>query len=104
MDAFTVAEEMLGAMTLNAEQLAQLRAINHGYYQRLFTLLSQPNAGAGPGDDAAASTTARADRDLTAAEVAELRRLLEADILDLLTHEQRQALSRRAQAHTPPSG
>ena len=38
MNAYTVAAELLGGIELNAMQLAQLRAIDHEYQQRLFDL------------------------------------------------------------------
>ncbi len=79
MNAFSVASELLGDLELAPGQLAQLRAIDHKYQQRIYTLL---HGGETPGP-----TGTR--RELTADEAGELRASLEKDILAMLTPEQR---------------
>lgn len=92
MNAFTVAREILGGMALSAEQLVQLRAINHEHAQRLHALLR--SSGAADRHDHAAGPpgSPRTAQDLTAAEVAELHGALVADVRGLLTPEQRRLL------------
>lgn len=78
MNAYTVAEEMLGGMELTPMQVAQLRAIDHEHQQRLFALL-HPD-GAEPARAAAPE------------ELAGLRAALESGIRGLLTPDQRARL------------
>lgn len=80
MDAFTTATRILEGIELTPGQLAQLRAIDHRWQQRLFDLL-HPAGMAG------------ARREPTEAELAALRRGLTDDVLGLLTPEQRGRLS-----------
>jgi hypothetical protein len=75
MDAITVANELLGNLHVSPGQLAQLRALNRKYAQRIYTLLHPPD---GPPRD-----------QLAEAEAADLHARLTADILALLTPEQR---------------
>lgn len=79
MDAFTVAEDLLGDMVLSPDQLAQLRAINYQFHLDVVDILR------GSGRDVARGH-------LTEGEVAGLRRKLEADILELLEPGQRRSL------------
>src|SRR5207237_8224880 len=69
--AFTVAERMLGGLTLSVGQLAQLRAIDRKYQQRLFTLLDG------------------VEREPTSAEVWQLDDMAARDIAEMLTPDQR---------------
>lgn len=82
MDAFTMAEDMLHGIELSADQLAQLRAINHEYYTRLFALSRSGTAGDAKG---AATRTA------TPAEMEELHATMAREIREMLTPEQRRA-------------
>ena len=70
MNVFQMAAELLGGRELSPGQLAQLRALDRKYAQRVYTLLHGP-------DDTA--------HEPTAAEAAELRAQLVADIRQLLT-------------------
>jgi hypothetical protein len=88
MDAFTVAAELLPGIELSADQLAQLRAVNHRYYSRLFVLTQDPGSSE-TGDPAG---TPRSPRTPTAREASELRAMLVEDIRRLLTPEQRRAV------------
>ena len=82
MNAYTLAAQLLGDTELSAGQLAQLRTIDAGHQQRLFTLLH----------DGGAARPARAP---TAQELAALRETIVRDLLEMLTPEQRAALSGR---------
>jgi Spy/CpxP family protein refolding chaperone len=79
MDAFGTAAGMLGDLALTSGQIAQLRAINTKHYLAVHELLRGPDGRA-------------EERDLTGAETATLRAVLVADILEILTPEQRGAL------------
>jgi hypothetical protein len=74
MNALTIALQMLGNIELTPGQLAQLRALNRKYAQRVYTLLH-------PSD-------AAPREELTPAEAADLHANLRADILALLSPEQ----------------
>jgi hypothetical protein len=74
--AFTVAKQLLGDVFLTAGQLAQLRAIDRKYQQALFALL-----------DGSA-------RHPTDAERLQLDAIAKADILEMLTPEQRLRVGR----------
>jgi hypothetical protein len=74
MNALTIASELLGNLELSSGQLAQLRALNRKYAQRVYTLLHPSDA-----------PTRLA---LTEAEAADLHAKLTADILAMLTPEQ----------------
>jgi hypothetical protein len=82
MDAFAVAEQMLGDITLSSSQIAELRAINYQYWLRVSEMTSA--AGGGP-----------PDRPLTAAETAELHAMVVARLDAMLTPEQRAAAAAR---------
>jgi hypothetical protein len=73
MNAFTLAAEIFGDIELSPGQLAQLRALDRKYAQRVYTLLHDSGA----------------SRELTQAEAADLEARLRADVLDLLTPEGR---------------
>lgn len=90
MNAYTLAAELLGGVELSVGQLAELRAIDMKYQQRLFTLLHRSGA-----DAAGPSAPARAEREPTAEELASLRETIESDLFDLLTPEQRDELRGR---------
>ena len=81
MGAYEAAATLLGDLVLSAGQLAELRAIDHKYQQRLFTLLHQDGGGA-----------VQAAREPTQAELSGLDAMVAADILAMLTPTQRQAL------------
>jgi Spy/CpxP family protein refolding chaperone len=73
--AFTVAKQLLGDMSLTPGQLAQLRAIDRKYQQALFTLLGG------------------SQRRPTDSERSRLDAIARAEILEMLTPEQRRHLS-----------
>ena len=87
MSPYDLASELLGHMPLTNWQVAELRAIDRKYQQRLYTLLHR--------DDAAAP---RAEQALTEEEVEELRARVVSDILAMLTPEQRALVAARATA------
>jgi hypothetical protein len=90
MNVFAMATRMLGDMQLSAGQLAQLRAIDRNFQQRLYTLLNSPPVDArGP---AASPANARGERELTASEASELNAMVASEILAMLTPEQRRLL------------
>jgi Spy/CpxP family protein refolding chaperone len=94
MNAFTVAAEMLGGLELTSGQRAQLRAINHKYFQEVYTLLHPPGEearGAAVQTDAGVPPT---EPSLTAQQTDALRAMLERDVRDLLTPDQRARLDR----------
>jgi Spy/CpxP family protein refolding chaperone len=73
MNALTMATEMLGNVELTPGQLAQLRALDRKYAQRVYTLLHDSEAGT---------------RELSEAEAADLEAKLRSDVHALLTPEQ----------------
>lgn len=83
MDVFSLAAEMLGDMALSSGQLAHLRAINTRHYLQVYDFLRGPDGRI-------------EDRPLTEAETAELHAMLVADILEILSPEQRSALDLRS--------
>ena len=74
--AFSVAEHLLGRLTLTPGQTAQLRAIDHKYQQSLYTMLSG------------------ARRAPTEAERSQLDAMAARAIIEMLTPEQRATLGR----------
>jgi Spy/CpxP family protein refolding chaperone len=74
MNALTMATEMLGNVELTPGQLAQLRALDRKYAQRVYTLLHDSEDGT--------------RRELTEAEAADLEAKLRSDVHALLTPEQ----------------
>jgi hypothetical protein len=78
MNALTMALEMLGNIELSPGQLAQLRALDRKYAQRVYTLLHDSEAGT--------------PRELTEAEAADLEDKLRSDVFALLTPEQQDLL------------
>lgn len=84
MDAFTLVEDLLPGGHLTPDQRAQLRALNHEYYTRLFAL------------------SRRQPPDVGADEASALRAMLLAGIRELLTPEQR-AAAFGGDAQTDPS-
>ncbi len=80
MDAFTVAAEILGDRQLTSGQIAQLRAINQRYWQAVSAIR---HSGAEQGEQGAVA--------LTAAQVAELRAMLEWEIRSLRAPDQRES-------------
>lgn len=81
MNAQTIASQLLDDIELSPGQLAQLRALDRKYAQRLYTLLHDCDDGK--------------SRELTEAEAADLEARLRADVLALLTPEQRNLSSLR---------
>lgn len=75
--AYTVAERMLGDLTLTPQQSGQLRAIDHKYQQALFTLLND------------------AQRPPTIAETWELDEMAAGDIREMLRPEERRRIEGR---------
>jgi hypothetical protein len=78
MNALTMALELLGNIELSPGQLAQLRALDRKYAQRVYTLLHDSEAGT--------------PRELTEAEAADLEDKLRSDVFALLTSEQQDLL------------
>ena len=76
-DAYTVAASMLGGKELSPTHVAQLRAINRKYYQRMLEMLEGSPGGAPPPDSATESPHRRA---LTPDESAELEAMLTSDV------------------------
>ena len=92
MNAFTVAEELLGAelcRRLMSDQLAQLRALDYKYLQEA----SPPRGAPAPGTGAAEGTG-----EASGGETPERRRRLETDILQMLTPAQRRIVGGRGRA------
>lgn len=85
MDAFAVADELLGDIQLTSGQLAGLRAINHRYFTEVYALLHPPG-------EQDAHAAAGGEPALTARQTAELRVRLERDVRDLLTPAQRASI------------
>lgn len=83
MNPYDLAAELLGHMPLTNWQVAELRAIDRSYQQRLYTLLHR--------DEAVAPVPARAP---TEAELEGLRDEVVARILAMLTPEQRTRIGR----------
>ena len=73
MNALSIASELLGNLELSPGQLAQLRALDRKYAQRIYTLMHESEAGT---------------RELSDAETADLDARLTTDILGMLTPEQ----------------
>lgn len=90
MSAFTLAAQMLGDMPLSAGQLAQLRAIDMKYQQRLFTLVNPIEA-----DADATGSPVRAPRVPTDVELRALEEMVTSDVIAMLTQEQRHVLHHR---------
>jgi hypothetical protein len=76
LSAYAEAERLLGDVELTTGQLAQLRAIDAAHQRRLFALLHAAGRSGEP----------------TEAEIAALRRRIDADLFAILTPEQRRAL------------
>ena len=97
LNAFTMAAQILGdgqLTRLTPGQLAQLRAVDHRYQQRVYTLRHAVERAAEPPGAQGDPTPARAEREMTAAEVEDLRATIVSGILEMLTPEQRGALDR----------
>ena len=92
MNAFEVAHELLGALPLTNGQLTQLRAIDHKYWQAVFTLLHPGREEARSADGHAASGFMAAAPSLTPAQTADLHAMLVREVRGLATPEQRDAL------------
>jgi Spy/CpxP family protein refolding chaperone len=94
MDAFTVAAEMLGGLSLTSGQLAQLRAIDRKFFQEVYTRLHPSEEEGQRADTREQSVVRPAESSLTARQNDELRAMLERDVRELLTPEQRALLDR----------
>jgi uncharacterized membrane protein len=79
MNALNVAADILGNISPSPGQLAQLRALNRKYAQRVYSLLHESDA---------------IRLELTDAEAADLQAMLVSDILAMLTPEQQSLLQR----------
>lgn len=89
MDVFTIAAELLGDLKLTSGQLGQLRALE---YRLLLESVRRPGrfpGSAGSTADAMDEPAARLERDVV------LRAQIVAEILEMLTPEQRAELNRR---------
>jgi hypothetical protein len=82
-DAFTVASRLLGDRELSATQVAQLRAINRKYYQRMFDMLDRPADAERPTSESTTTTESSGRRALTADEADELHAMLESDVREV---------------------
>lgn len=91
MDPFTMAELLLGDMTLTPGQLAQLRAINTKYFTELYAL--QQKAAAERGARAEGPLADRASA-IPESEMAALDDVIARDIRDILSEDQRAVLDR----------
>ncbi|MGH7443337.1 MAG: hypothetical protein ACREKM_00600 [Longimicrobiales bacterium] len=89
MDAFTVAGELIPGIRLSPGQRAELRALNHEYYTRLFALSRTPGRNAEPSME---TTHVPRTRELTPDEAGQLRAMLVAGIHELLTPAQRRSV------------
>lgn len=89
MDVFTIAAELLGDLKLTSGQLGQLRALE---YRLLLESVrgpgKVPGTGAGRADVTEDEPAVSPERDIV------LRTRIEAEILEMLTPEQRAELSR----------
>jgi hypothetical protein len=94
VDAFTVAADLLGDLQLTSGQLAELRSINHKYWHAVHALLHPPDDAAQRAAVREAPAIPAAAASLTAQQVADLQAMLERDVRNLLTPEQREALGR----------
>jgi Spy/CpxP family protein refolding chaperone len=94
VDAFTVAAELLGDLQLTSSQLAQLRAINHKYWQAVFALLHPRDDDAQRAALPVERATPAAEPSLTARQTADLRAMLDREVRALLTPQQRAELDR----------
>lgn len=86
MDAFAVADELLGGIELTTGQLTQLRVLNHKYFTEVYALLHPAGAQDAP-------ALASAEPALTASQAAALRAMLERDVRAMLTPAQRALLA-----------
>ena len=68
MNAFTMAAELLAGVSLTAGQLAQLRAIDHKYWQSVHALLRSTGDGpaGAPSEEQIAALHAALERDVRA--------------------------------------
>jgi hypothetical protein len=78
LDAFSVATELFGERPLSTGQLAQLRALDHRYWQAVYTMLHPEGEAPRP--------------ELTPAQRAELREMLVRAVREMATPEQRAEL------------
>ena len=95
MDAFAVATELLGDLELTSGQRAQLRAINHKYWQEVYALLHPAGEEAGDAEAPEARASSAVEPSLTERQTAGLRAMLERDIREMLTPAQLAAIERR---------
>jgi hypothetical protein len=91
MGAFEVAGRLLRGVELSPGQLAQLRAIDRKYQERLHALLYPAGGEGAPAPPGAAP----ARREPTGEEVAALDAMVTSDLLAMLTPEQRRDLPSR---------
>ena len=87
LDAYAVADELFGDVPLTTGQRAQLRALDHRYWQAVFDLLHRDDEAPG-----ARSTPASTAPTLTPEQRAALRTMLEDAIREMATPAQRAAL------------
>ena len=91
MNPFTMAELLLGDMTLTPSQLAQLRAINTKYFTELYAL---QHPATGRADSAMAEPLADRLPVVPEADLVALDEVIARDIREILTDEQRAVLDR----------
>ena len=90
MDVFAVASDLLGDLRLNSEQLGQLRALEY----RLL-LESVPRPGRSPASGGETADLADEEPGAAPARDLALRAEIVAEILEMLTPDQRRALNSR---------
>ena len=94
MDAFAVATELLGDLELTSGQRAQLRAINHKYWQEVYALLHPAGEEGRAAESPPSNASSAVEPSLTERQTAGLRAMLERDIREMLTPAQRAAIER----------
>lgn len=94
MDAFEVAHEVLGDLPLTTGQTAQLRVIDHKYWQAVFTLLHPDVGDERCADAPEAARLPGAVPALTPEQVADLHAMLVREVRELVRPELRVALGR----------
>jgi hypothetical protein len=93
LDAFSIATEVLGDLKLTSGQLGQLRALDYRLLLELHRLSERAQARMPPPGKTPVQVPGTA-AGATPEEIAALREMLVADILAMLTPEQRAAVNR----------
>jgi hypothetical protein len=87
VDAFAMVQAFLPGVELSGEQLAQVRALNREYYQRLYTL-RHPDVAEGAASDGSAPVPDES-------RIAQLEAALASNVREMLTDTQRAEFDRR---------